>query len=212
MSNLSYKITEIQVGLHTVSSVIATTSEGKLLHIPIDNENSDYQRFLKDVKEQGYSIVEGPTVGVTTDYKEARKVEYPPLEEQLDKIYHSGVDAWKADIRSIKDKYPKSQVGVTTVAAVPSWVQTAADEKKASDQKSSYLSAVERLKQPRIKLGTPYLESVWDSSNNTYFDQTKYKDAPDPNDPDVVRDEAFRDEAQATIDATPQSIIDSINT
>ena len=124
MSNLSYKITEIQVGLHTVSSVIATTSEGKLLHIPIDNENSDYQRFLKDVKEQGYSIVEGPTVGVTTDYKEARKVEYPPLEEQLDKIYHSGVDAWKADIRSIKDKYPKSQVGVTTVAAVPSWVQT----------------------------------------------------------------------------------------
>ena len=96
--------------------------------IPIDNKNSDYQRFLKDIKEQGYSIVEGPTVSVTTDYKEARKVEYPPLEDQLDKIYHSGVDAWKDDIKVIKDKYPKSQVGVTTVAAVPSWVQTEVDK------------------------------------------------------------------------------------
>ncbi len=32
---------------------------------------------------------------------------YPPLEDQLDKIYHSGIDAWKADIKAIKDKYPK---------------------------------------------------------------------------------------------------------
>ena len=40
-------------------------------------------------------------------YKEQRKLEYPPLEEQLDKIYHSGVNAWKADIKAIKDKYPK---------------------------------------------------------------------------------------------------------
>ena len=40
-------------------------------------------------------------------YKEQRQLEYPPLEEQLDKIYHSGVNAWKADIKAIKDKYPK---------------------------------------------------------------------------------------------------------
>jgi len=86
---------------------------------------SDYEQFLQDAKTIGIATcVEGPTVGVTTDYKEARKAEYPPLEDQLDKIYHSGVDAWKDDIKVIKDKYPKSQVGVTTVAAVPSWVQT----------------------------------------------------------------------------------------
>lgn len=40
-------------------------------------------------------------------YREQRQLEYPPLEEQLDKIYHSGVNAWKADIKAIKDKYPK---------------------------------------------------------------------------------------------------------
>ena len=42
------------------------------------------------------------------DYKAKRVAEYPRVEEQLDKIYHSGIDAWKADIKAIKDKYPKS--------------------------------------------------------------------------------------------------------
>jgi len=97
------------------------------ISIPKDPDNRHYQEFLQDVKEQGYSIVEGPTVGITTDYKEARKLEYPPMEDQLDKIYHSGVNAWKADIKVIKDKYPKSQVGVTTVADLPSWVKDAVD-------------------------------------------------------------------------------------
>ena len=123
MSNLTYKLTRAQVGLNTVETVLATTPEGKIIHIPIDNENASYQRFLQDVKEQGLGIVKGPDI-TTKSYAELRKEEYPPLEEQLDKIYHSGVDAWKDDIKVIKDKYPKSQVGVTTVAAVPSWVQT----------------------------------------------------------------------------------------
>ena len=95
--------------------------------IPKSPANRHYQQFLQDVKEQGYSILEGPTVGITTDYKEARKLEYPPMEDQLDKIYHSGVNAWKADIKVIKDKYPKTQVGVTTVADLPSWVKEAVD-------------------------------------------------------------------------------------
>ncbi len=32
---------------------------------------------------------------------------YPPLEEQLDNIFHNGVEAWKADIQAIKDAHPK---------------------------------------------------------------------------------------------------------
>ena len=41
------------------------------------------------------------------EYQRQRKAEYPSWEDQLDKIYHSGIDAWKADIKAIKDKYPK---------------------------------------------------------------------------------------------------------
>ena len=36
-----------------------------------------------------------------------RKAEYPSWEDQLDNIYHNGIDAWKATIKVTKDKYPK---------------------------------------------------------------------------------------------------------
>ena len=41
-------------------------------------------------------------------YKSKRRAEYPSLVDQLDDIYHNGVDGWKATIKAIKDKYPKS--------------------------------------------------------------------------------------------------------
>ena len=40
-------------------------------------------------------------------YKSQRRAEYPSIEDQLDDIYHNGIDAWKATIKAIKDKYPK---------------------------------------------------------------------------------------------------------
>ena len=40
-------------------------------------------------------------------YVDKRLAEYPSIAEQLDDIYHNGVDAWKATIKAVKDKYPK---------------------------------------------------------------------------------------------------------
>jgi hypothetical protein len=37
-----------------------------------------------------------------------RKKSYPTWQDQLDDIYHNGVAGWKATIKVIKDKYPKS--------------------------------------------------------------------------------------------------------
>lgn len=42
------------------------------------------------------------------EYKVQRGGLYPSLEDQLDQIYHEGVDAWKATIQEIKDKHPKT--------------------------------------------------------------------------------------------------------
>jgi hypothetical protein len=39
-----------------------------------------------------------------------RQKEYPSIEDQLDKIYHEGVDAWKAEIQAIKEKFPKPEI------------------------------------------------------------------------------------------------------
>mgnify|MGYP001469626882 CR=1 FL=1 len=41
------------------------------------------------------------------EYSRNRAAEYPPIEDQLDDIYHNGIAGWKATIKAIKDKYPK---------------------------------------------------------------------------------------------------------
>ena len=61
---------------------------------------------------------DGKTVSIDTsavnaevtknEYKDKRKNEYPSVVDQLDDIYHNGIDAWKATIKATKDKYPKS--------------------------------------------------------------------------------------------------------
>ena len=36
-----------------------------------------------------------------------RRNDYPSIADQLDDIYHNGIDGWKATIKTTKDKYPK---------------------------------------------------------------------------------------------------------
>ena len=40
-------------------------------------------------------------------YKSKRRAEYPSVVDQLDDIYHNGIDGWKTTIKAVKDKYPK---------------------------------------------------------------------------------------------------------
>ena len=41
------------------------------------------------------------------EYQYKRADEYPSIVDQLDDIYHNGIDGWKKTIKAIKDKYPK---------------------------------------------------------------------------------------------------------
>ena len=41
------------------------------------------------------------------EYARNRATEYPAIADQLDEIYHNGINAWKAVIKVTKDKYPK---------------------------------------------------------------------------------------------------------
>ena len=49
-------------------------------------------------------------------YKQQRAAEYPPYADQFDKIFHSGVNAWKTQIRAIKEKYPKQTMDPDVLA------------------------------------------------------------------------------------------------
>ena len=41
------------------------------------------------------------------EYQYNRAAEYPSIVDQLDEIYHNGIDGWKTTIKAVKDKYPK---------------------------------------------------------------------------------------------------------
>ena len=40
-------------------------------------------------------------------YQRDRQPEYPSIYDQLDDLYHNGIDGWKATIKITKDKFPK---------------------------------------------------------------------------------------------------------
>ena len=172
-----------------------------------NSKNAVYQQFVDDIYEQGTGIVEGANIQTQVSYVGARVAEYPPIEDQLDKIYHSGINAWKADIKKIKDKYPKTQVGITTTESLPSWIDTVLFDK----QKEKYIEAKERLAQRELSAG------VVDPISGMHIIEplplvVKDENGNDIRNPLVVQDETEREAAQEIISKTPQAVIDSINT
>ena len=66
-----------------------------------DSENSDSQP-TDDELNAAYIAWKN-----ANEYKQKREVEYPEIVDQLDDIYHNGIEGWKTKIKTIKDKYPK---------------------------------------------------------------------------------------------------------
>ena len=44
---------------------------------------------------------------VLPTYQELRAAAYPSMADQLDLLYHGGMDAWKAAITAVKEEFPK---------------------------------------------------------------------------------------------------------
>ena len=62
-----------------------------------------------DANEQvvSYDLSAAEALVAANAYKEQRASAYPSIADQLDKIYHEGIDAWKAQIAAVKQEYPK---------------------------------------------------------------------------------------------------------
>ena len=179
--------------------------------IPVSEENKDYLQFIQDVAEYGYDIVEGPDV-IQPSYADLRRADYPSIEDQLDKIYHSGVNAWKSQIKEIKDRHPKGITGRTDIAPLPDWVTTAVENYRFNQQLRAYVDAVERLAQHRlVETQERAVDEVLEGTVYQTVVIQEYIEALPADDPRVIQDEAERAEAQAVIDATPQNVIDAIN-
>jgi len=130
-------------------------------------------------------------------YQEKRKLEYPNWGDQLDQIYHSGIDVWKSDIKKIKDKYPKQTMDPNELV----------NRKKVAVfemQKRNYKVAAARLAEYELS------EGVKDENGYYIIDPLPIIVENERN-PLVVLDEKQRAAAQKVINNTPQVVIDSVS-
>ena len=81
----------------------------------LSNETYGEPLELLDSVPAGFDFTYCQEWGLTVDDDvvdrviiDLRKKAYPTWQDQLDDIYHNGIDAWKATIKVTKDKYPKS--------------------------------------------------------------------------------------------------------
>lgn len=64
--------------------------------------------YDKDENIVEYNNDEVEALIASEAYKAKRAAEYPSIADQLDYIYHNGIDAWKTNmIDPVKTKYPK---------------------------------------------------------------------------------------------------------
>ena len=81
------------------------------IHNSVTTINGSSQNDIVATDINGDEVsINWTSVNAWTDpeqYKFDRAEEYPSIVDQLDDIYHNGIDAWKATIKTTKDKYPK---------------------------------------------------------------------------------------------------------
>mgnify|MGYP003128174607 FL=1 len=70
-----------------------------------DNEDYDSIEWLNDTTPISKADIEAKYTEI--EALDNRRKEYPSIADQLDDIYHNGIDSWKTTIKAVKDKYPK---------------------------------------------------------------------------------------------------------
>ena len=84
-------------------------------------------------------------------YQNNRSKEYPKLAEQLDYIYHNGIDAWKTNIiNPVKTQFPKQEIDETELENRKT---KAVNDYVFNKQYNDYSNAITRLTQYQVALG-----------------------------------------------------------
>ena len=96
-----------------VNGVPSNQTEYKSQVKYISGADANGSAIYKDTQDFTWDQVSAKKAELQTaydnnEYQRKRADEYPSIADQLDDIYHNGVDGWKATIKSTKDKFPKS--------------------------------------------------------------------------------------------------------
>ena len=80
--------------------------------VRVDNGDIDKIEWLENTKPISKTKIQSKINELedekkANEYQMLRRNEYPSIQDQLDDIYHNGIDGWKETIKAVKDKYPK---------------------------------------------------------------------------------------------------------
>ena len=108
------------------SAIKALKSDAEFVVTGEPSNQAEYERDVKFVSgaDENGSAVYKETQDFTWEQVSAKKAElqteydnnqyqrdraasYPSWLDQLDDIFHNGIDGWKTTIQAVKDKYPK---------------------------------------------------------------------------------------------------------
>ena len=89
-----------------VKAILAINSSAEVIVKGDDVDTCDIQ-WVNGTKEISKSDIKSKMNAIA--YIGKRQAEYPSIEDQLDDLYHNGIDGWKATIKAVKDKYPKEE-------------------------------------------------------------------------------------------------------
>ena len=87
-----------------VDGILAINSNAKVVVRGSDIDTCEIE-WLQSTAEISKEDIKAKMTSM--EYIPKRQAEYPSIADQLDDIYHNGIDAWKATIKTTKDKYPK---------------------------------------------------------------------------------------------------------
>ena len=83
----------------------------RAIHNNVVSINGDIKENIIATDSSGNNItINWTNVEAWTDpneYQYKRAADYPSVIDQLDDLYHNGIDGWKTTIKAVKDKYPK---------------------------------------------------------------------------------------------------------
>ena len=87
-----------------IITVQGSDDEDKIVNFDVTNvenppEESEWPVIQKEYEDYLKSI----------QYQRDRASAYPSTADQLDLLYHQGIDGWKAEIKKVKDQFPKPE-------------------------------------------------------------------------------------------------------
>ena len=98
--------------MYDICSAVLAINPSAQISVNAEGTENEKITWHGDTAEISKADIQAKQAELKTAYDNAKYQRdsagaYPSIADQLDDLYHNGIDGWKATIKATKDKYPK---------------------------------------------------------------------------------------------------------